>query len=402
MKKNTNGFTILEVIITMAILSVVIFIGYKVINGSDKASGAQKYTTKSQLSTNLINKYVSKDIEILEIKKDIEFKISVISIDSESKKYTQSYTYTIDTVNHEEGGKIVDIVEYEVKHEGDIKDDIISGVYSVNRKSKKKIDSGYMIISDLELISNQNTVYDNDSDMPVEDVLKNYTKPFSINKHSVDTNLYTVSIHYQVNNKEKDYAFDVSPRMSIANTEIDPPVNPEPPTKPEIDPDFDGNSAYIRFKQEDGLAWSDAGPKGNSANNTTQLEKYKPIVNISKIHAVIESGTSNGKVTTNMDDGKSFASAQNNLEFPQENYNQIKISLYGDVTLENITITVNYKGNGGSYTPIINGNIDQTKIINIDRTKNGHGQNNIIIDGNVKFKEGSNYGDVIINLGHSK
>ncbi|MGL5348870.1 MAG: prepilin-type N-terminal cleavage/methylation domain-containing protein [Peptostreptococcaceae bacterium] len=397
---NNKGFTLLELIIAIAILSVVIFVGYGVINGSNKTTSSQKYISKSQMSTNLINKYVTKDIEILEADKDIVPKNNNVEIDLDNSLYRQSYYYTIDTVNHSEGKSVVDKVEYEIKHEGKIEKNKLRGKYSVNRKSKQEND---VVVSDLELVNNQNTLYYKDNNVDIKTFIEENVKPFNIDKYNSDINLYSVGIYYDSDSKDKEYSFDVSPRINIAEVEGEPqpPEEPQPPVKPEEDPDFEGNSAYIRFKYKDGYAWSDAGPKGNSNNNSIG-KKYNPITSTQKIYALIESGSSNGKVTTSMDEGKSNASAQNNAEFPKENYNQIKLSLYGNANVEDLTITVRYKGNGGYYTPIKNKKIDQTQIIKIDSTRNGFGQESIVIDGKMRLNLNSDYEDIIINLGHSK
>ena len=84
-KFNNKGFTLLEFIIAMGIFSVVVFVGYSVINGSNKTTSSQKYISKSQMSTNLINKYVTKDIEILEADKDIIYETNNVEIDLKEK-----------------------------------------------------------------------------------------------------------------------------------------------------------------------------------------------------------------------------------------------------------------------------------------------------------------------------
>lgn len=402
---NSKGFTIVEVIIAMAILSVVVFVGYGVINGSNKVSDSQKHTSKNQLSTNLVNKYVSKDIEILEAKKEIgDPNIDNISVDKTNNTYKQVYTYTIDTINHDEGGIIVDTVEYIVNHEGSIDGNKLRGTYSVNRKSMEVNESNTKVSSDLELISNQKIMYTKDDSIIIEEFLTDMARPFLIDNKG--QKLYTVGINYESNNKEKNYIFDVSPRLSISSTENNPPINPdipnpptEPPVYPEIDPDFDGNSAYIRFKQENGLAWSDAGPKGHSGNN------YKgndiEVEEVYEIKAKIAAGGNSGFAEAFLNGENSSASAQNKDNFPKGNYDQIKVSLYGDVIIENLTIEIIYKSNK-SYKPIENKTVDKTQIIKIDRTKNGHDQNEIIMTGKMRLKEGSRFGDIIINLGHSK
>ncbi|MGL4797455.1 MAG: prepilin-type N-terminal cleavage/methylation domain-containing protein [Paraclostridium sp.] len=405
MRKNNNGFTILEVIIAMAILSVVILVGYKVINGSDKVSGAQKDTAKSQLSTNLINKYVSKDIEILEVSKDekdifIELE-NIVDINEVNKTYSQEYSYIIDTVNHNEGSSVVDKVEYTITHKGNIDENTLKGVYSVNRKSKKEDGT---IVSNLDLISGQKTINSKSNSINMKEYLTNDVRPFTIDRN--DTNVYTVGIYYEANNKEKNFEFDVSPRMNVATAPpIDPDIpNPpiEPPVKPEIDPDFDGNSAYIRFKYKDELAWSDAGPKSGTGNEG----KGDPIgdtKNRYKISAKLEPQNSAGFAEASLDN-TSEATAKNQGNFPKGNYDQIKISLFGDAILKDLSIQIKYKKD---YRNLNYKVVDNTLIIPIEKTIKEDGKNEdqslITIEGYLEKKNiTSKYGDIIINLGHSK
>lgn len=391
----------MELIIAIAILSVVIFVGYGVINGSNKTTSSQKYISKSQMSTNLINKYVTKDIEILEADKDIVPKNNNVEIDLDNSLYRQSYYYTIDTVNHSEGKSVVDKVEYEIKHEGKIEKNKLRGKYSVNRKSKQEND---VVVSDLELVNNQNTLYYKDNNVDIKTFIEENVKPFNIDKYNSDINLYSVGIYYDSDSKDKEYSFDVSPRINIAEVEGEPqpPEEPQPPVKPEEDPDFEGNSAYIRFKYKDGYVWSDAGPKGGTGNEY-EGNHINDIKNIYKINAKLEPQNSAGFAVANLDNS-SEAIAKNQGQFPQGNYNQIKISLFGNAVLEDLVITVKYKK---EERVLKYKTINETLVIPIEKTIIEHGkkedQSMITIDGYLKKKDNtSKYGDIIINLGHSK
>lgn len=343
MKINNKGITLLEVIISMAILSVVLSIGYKVINGSEKVTDSQKHTTKGQISTNLINKYVSKDIEILEAKKKVEFENKNITIDSGLNKYTQSYTYTIDTVNHNEGGNIIDKVEYYVIHKGEIKNDKFKGVYSVNRKSKKENDE---VVSDLELVSNQKTMYTIDGNISIEEFLINNIRPFIIYKDIEDINLYTVGIHYESNDNEKKYEFDVSPRMSLVSN-----------LKPEVDEDMKGNG-YIGFEYGDfgtnNIKLTAGYVDGNNVHSIENNKKGDSEGNSNKlifdIYAKITPHNSNGKLgATMVPNGVSIKKLDgiqlgDSTQFVQDEnlkkitVDTINIKVTGDAILTNLSI----------------------------------------------------------------
>lgn len=62
-KLNNKGITILELIISIFILTTVIFIGYKIINKSIITIKDQGNINKGQLTINDLNKYLTKDLE---------------------------------------------------------------------------------------------------------------------------------------------------------------------------------------------------------------------------------------------------------------------------------------------------------------------------------------------------
>lgn len=62
-KKNNKGFTLLELLISIFILTTVIFIGYRVINKSTIDIKNQSNINKGQLTINDMNEYLTKDLE---------------------------------------------------------------------------------------------------------------------------------------------------------------------------------------------------------------------------------------------------------------------------------------------------------------------------------------------------
>lgn len=62
-KKNNKGFTLLELLISIFILTTVIFIGYRVINKSTIDIKNQSNINKGQLTMNDMNEYLTKDLE---------------------------------------------------------------------------------------------------------------------------------------------------------------------------------------------------------------------------------------------------------------------------------------------------------------------------------------------------
>lgn len=171
MRKDNRGFTLVELIIAMSIFSIVIFMGYRVINGSNKVSTAQMGIFKEQQGANLLNKYLTQDLEsakiiefeninsdgtLLRARDDIEYSYKI------SKHNDVKIAYTVKLGNH---GK---------------------NVYSISRNDGK---------SDIELLTNQEY-----------SVKENYA-PLVILKKA--ENLYDVNISYNDN----VYKFDVNSRI---------------------------------------------------------------------------------------------------------------------------------------------------------------------------------------------
>ena len=64
MKKfNNKGFTLLELIVAMSILTVIILVGYKIFNKYSILMHTQVKINKGQLNMNTINEYLTKDLE---------------------------------------------------------------------------------------------------------------------------------------------------------------------------------------------------------------------------------------------------------------------------------------------------------------------------------------------------
>ncbi|MGL5713107.1 MAG: PulJ/GspJ family protein [Paraclostridium sp.] len=161
MRKSNKGFTILEVIIAMSILSVVVFVGYRVINGSNKSINSQQVTTNGQLGVNNVNKYLTKDLE---------------NSDIESFKELDDTNLTLS--------------EYEYN--------IGSIIYRVNKNTVKKTYTITRINSseEIQLISNQ----------PISS-----NAPLEITKDNTDKSIYHVKVDYK-EKKSKIYEFSVTPR----------------------------------------------------------------------------------------------------------------------------------------------------------------------------------------------
>lgn len=244
-KNNDKGFTLIELIIAMSILSIVLAIGYNIINKSGGFINIQQYIAKNQSVANLVNTYFSKDIE--------ESK----SVSEKQKIDDNTYKYIITKVNKS--------VEYKIV---------------LGNKNGKKV---YSLIrndgnSNIEIISNQ---------------IRNNNEPFLINLKRNGN--YEVKISYSENNKPKEYSFDVSSRLSTNNNgtgssgedengsgneneggddDNSQNIKPSPDDMPSLPEEVGPNTHYIGFwmansdiqKQNNVYTWIDNNVEKGSSN----------------------------------------------------------------------------------------------------------------------------------------
>ena len=168
-KKNNKGFTLVELIIAMSILSIVLGIGYSIMTKSSVASKNQAQVFNEQQTATIANKYITKDLEQC---KTIEKK--------EDSEDLTKYSYII---NEHSIDKIP--IEYIVVR------DVDNGTYNVTRKEGS---------SSIEIVSNQST---------------NSTRPFTINYKYELENILIVKMNGK--NRQGEfikYEFEVTSRVT--------------------------------------------------------------------------------------------------------------------------------------------------------------------------------------------
>lgn len=262
-KNNNKGFTLIELIIAMSILSVVLVMGYNIINKSDLFMGSQQKITNNQSIANIVNTYLAHDIEQ---------SINIKPCENRNIVYTENtYKYVISKKNSN--------VEYKV-----ILDDK-KDVYSLLRTEGT---------SSIEIITNQ---------------LRNDNEPFTIILKENGT--YKVKISYSENKKPKEYSFSISSRMTSKSGESNGSgdLKPNPEDIPQLPEEIGTNTHYIGFwmadleKQEENniYTWID----DKYAKGTSNKEKNNISANIrtwneesseyASIEDVIVSGSITGK-----------------------------------------------------------------------------------------------------------
>lgn len=189
MKKNNKGFTLVEVIIAISIFSVVTAMGYQVINRINTDMAKSEVIYENQVSVNLINKYVTKDLE-----KSINFE------ENYSKKITESkYSFLIEVNNYTENSNDIKFIEYKVN----LTNKKLN--YNVIRITYKE---SYLLenkVSEVMLIQNQKTT---NSNRPF--VIERYEEGTDSKGNKIYKDTYSVKLD---SGKGKKYSFDVSSRM---------------------------------------------------------------------------------------------------------------------------------------------------------------------------------------------
>lgn len=350
--KNNRGFTLIEMIIVIAIAGIVFSIGYTVINKSNSSMNENKITYEGQQSIKIINKYLTKDLE--ECKNIVingvpsnnigEYSISLESNDGSNPKYLVK-TY---------------------KYKGKLGYQIIREVNGTNLG----------LVENLIISSDENII------------------PFQILKSG---NIYEVRVCYEDNNKTKNYNFKVSSRYSeVILKEIY-----ETPENPEVDKDMLGQNGFIRFKFNENTASTSIGsskPTSDGTYTTYVEKKLNNINNIIKTTATISPNNNNGKCSTeiNSNNNKSDAETQQKEDFGKMVVNQVNVVIEGDITYD-LEIRMKGADGGGHWSTVHAKTItDPGKYkFSIPEGKD------IIINGTIT-KNGNTTGQVILTFGTKK
>lgn len=187
-KKDNKGFTLIEIIISMAILSIVIFISYNMINNMNHMFNKQLNTTNSQISANDLNRFLSRDIQY-----SVNIEGPIFSKNkSDGSKYTLNNISKNDEVNYQY--KITTNKNKEIVY----LINIINGKYSICR-------TDYNGIS-LEFIDEDKIVEDGD----------NLKAPLVIEQSLNDKLLYLVNLQC-IDKKVNGYSFKVAARYQLQN-----------------------------------------------------------------------------------------------------------------------------------------------------------------------------------------
>lgn len=189
--KNNKGFTLIEVIIAISIMSIVIGLGYNVVNKVNSATQEQAKVSENQLNANLINTYLTKDLE------------SCKTLDGpEESNIGQEYEFIINEGNNEIIYKV--LISQKENQE----------IYNLTRSNNG---------SEIDLVTNQPKVSE---------------KPFFISKKEGYTDLYIVELD-SIKESLGKYKFEVASRLFLSADENSSVIVPGKPEE-----EFDSNNFH--------------------------------------------------------------------------------------------------------------------------------------------------------------
>lgn len=383
MKNSNKGFTLVEIIIAIAIFTVVITLGYNLVNDTNKSVAASKITIEGQSSANIVNKYLTKDLE----KSDPNNFI----MPTQDQINSGTYRYIIKTNGFYENNHNLLYIKYTVNVGGN--------KYSITRETYENQDDLNRNISksSIDIIKNQ----------PIDN---SNNKPFEIMKSS-QSDIYTVSMQYKDKNN-KIYTFNVSSRhneFAVGGGQVGDgsPENPLPPDpEPEVDPDMKDLNGFLRFGYKhtiNPMKKNAFASVGSSKVTNNEEKEYKRVYiedskNVYDIYSELSFNNANRKVNTWIDNSKNKVDVQES-DFGQMSINSINVTVLGDIEC---TLTINQKVGGQNKDLYKNVNLNKVGKYTFSVEDTSIDGKDIIISGNITKPSDGTFGEIIITFGTKK
>lgn len=367
-KLNKKGFTLLELLIAIAIFTAVIFIGYNIFNKYLILTNNQLNINQGQLTVNDMNEYLTKDLEKTSkviLKSDyIESKTNLTRQSTEDNIITNKnledafenyledrvFDYTYEIYSKEENEEKINVT-YEVnitKYKNNYK-------YSVLRQETGGISITF--INDETVTKKEN---------------ESFELPFTIEGDDI----YKVNLGYNGKNNEfVRHEFTVASRLYTYNgnnNNTNPPAgtpdNPmEIPKEPEKDDLIAGNVGYIKFEygnlskdEEYGINKNPNKTSGNIRVSVGGVDENESIERLAyelgnsekqqiPIVGIIDPKDNNGKVWAEIDNTGDSTGKGNGFEKKQEYFGQSNNINALNITISEGCILRNLKINDKTY-----------------------------------------------------
>ena len=222
MKKiNNKGFTLLELIIAMSILTSVMFIGYNIFNKNSTLMHTQININKGQSNMNDINEYLTKDLEQTT---SIELKIDgVVVADTKVNVEQKSTDKVLENAKQEIEDRLSKNNNFNYEYKLRLNDENKFSVYKVNIENKNKSIRYTLSLTDKNGVK---------VDFVNKELLKEGEVPFYI----IGDDPYKVIMGYSdKKNNFNLHEFEVASR--IKQDLVVGEITPDPPTVTPEEPD---------------------------------------------------------------------------------------------------------------------------------------------------------------------
>lgn len=285
--KNNRGFTVIEMIIVIAIIGIVSSVGYTIINNSNRLVNQNKITSNGQQSIKILNKYLSKDLE----------QCKNIVINGVPSNSIGEYSISLDSNDGSNPRYIVKVYKYKGKL-----------CYKITR-----------VVNGLNISLIENQIISFDQNIIPLEILKS-------------ENIYEVKICYGDSKEIKNYNFKVSSRYSeIILGQIERPTIPE---NPEIDEDIIGTNGFVKFtidKSKVGTLVGASDDNGKIHPSNDGKISLDTTSNTITTQTILSPYNNNGKFNLEVEDKTSSGSE---LYFGKMYINQINVVISGDITYD--------------------------------------------------------------------
>ena len=222
MKKiNNKGFTLLELIIAMSILTSVMFIGYNIFNKNSTLMHTQININKGQSNMNDINEYLTKDLEQTT---SIELKIDgVVVADTKVNVEQKSTDKVLENAKQDIEDRLSKNNNFNYEYKLRLNDENKFSVYKVNIENKNKSIRYTLSLTDKNGVK---------VDFVNKELLKEVEVPFYI----IGDDPYKVIMGYSdKKNNFNLHEFEVTSR--IKQDLVAGEITPDPPTVTPEEPD---------------------------------------------------------------------------------------------------------------------------------------------------------------------
>lgn len=215
MKMNKAGFTLIEVIIAIAIFTTVVFLGYNIINKNTSLSSNQKQLTELSQGKTLINTYLTKDIDKIT-------GCNKVKLSDENYKYVMNINDTLDIeysiiLKKENNIKKVSILRDEIKNGKNISSiELIKDIQvdNDNNRPLEILKDNKLYTVKLNITSDKNSYVFQNSSKKISSKIVSNSSYLNISDHSFNSSSFNRYGYFVIQSREEPTLF---PKPDYAN-----------------------------------------------------------------------------------------------------------------------------------------------------------------------------------------